>query len=156
MPRIRASQRVDRAYLDTAFILRCYLDEAGAQEVREFAHQVNQLISGEHARAEFVAALHRTLREKRISTVQFRATLAQFHDDIRWGIWTFVPITAKVCARVEDVFADLPASVALRAADALHCACARDTGLDVLYSNDRKLLDGAKFFGLTGVNLIPS
>lgn len=154
VPRVNASERVDRAYFDTAFIVRCYLDEPGANDVRGFARQVDRLISGEHARAEFVAALHRALREKRITVAQFHAVMGQFHEDVHWGIWTFVPINAHVCARVDDVFAGLPASIPLRAADALHCACAREAGLDVIYSNDRKLLEGADHFGLTGVDLI--
>lgn len=51
-------------------------------------------------------------------------------------------------------FSEIPRTTLLRAADALHLACAAEQGFTEVYSNDRHLLATAPLFGLKGFNII--
>lgn len=53
-------------------------------------------------------------------------------------------------------FADLPPDAFLRAADALHLACASEHGFAEVWSNDRHFLAAAPHFELQARNLVPA
>ena len=142
------------AYFDTAFVLKCYIPEAGSEEVRAAAASTEQLVTSELARAEFAAAMHRKRRDRVLSKRDADAVLEQFDSDCRARVWEFIPVSGAVLDRVSEAFSQLPTVVALRSADALHCATAAEIGLTEIYSNDRHLLAGASHFGLTGIDLI--
>jgi predicted nucleic acid-binding protein len=55
---------------------------------------------------------------------------------------------------VEQIFLSDPGTCFLRAADALHLACAAEHGFTEVYSNDRHLLAAAPLFGLRGIDVI--
>lgn len=58
--------------------------------------------------------------------------------------------------RLESVLSTAPATTNIRAADALHLACAAEHGFSEVYSNDRHFLLAAPLFGLEGMNVIPN
>ena len=143
-------------YFDTAFLVRLYLPDPGWEIVRAFVQTVTEVPAAcIHARFETVAALHRALREGRMNAAEFSALLDQFEKDCAGGKFKWLPISDGVTARLSTSFRALPATVFLRAADALHLACAAEHGFVEIYSNDARLPAAAPHFGIRGVNIIP-
>jgi len=141
-------------FLDTSYLARLYLEDAGFDVVREFVGSAPAVAASWHAQAELIAALHRAYRERRLGQGVFQAAVDQFLSDSKDGIFRWLPLTEGVEHRLAQVFRDAPASVFLRAADALHLACAAEHGFTEVYSNDRQFLAAAPLFGLRGVNVI--
>ena len=142
-------------YFDTSYLVRLYLDDTGCEPVRELAAQ-NEIASCWHAQAEILCALHRGLREGRLDAEQYRAQLDQFRSDRADGAFRWLPLADPILARLDRIVATAPAATFLRAADALHLACAAENGFTEIYSHDRHFLAAAPLFGLRGVNLIPT
>ena len=141
-------------YFDTAYLAKCYLNEPNAQQVRQLAASAPGLVSSEWARIEFFAVLHRNLREGKLTPGQMRQVVSYFRQDEASGVLVWLPLSPvlleQTCQRIQT----LPATLYLRAADALHLTCAAENGLLEIYSNDRHLLAAAPHFNLTGVNVI--
>lgn len=140
-------------YLDTSYLVRLYTKDAGWEKVRALA-KTDNLACCIHGQAESVAAFHRKFREGALAQKELGTLLAEFDRDSNAGAYRWLPLSPAVVARVASTFAKLPSAVALRAADAIHLACAADAGFAKVYSNDARLLTAAAHFGLTGENLI--
>ncbi len=146
--------RVNLPFFDTSYLVRLYLDDRGYEAVREFAGKGMAVATAWHARAEVVAALHRSFRERRMKQREFRAVLEQFKNDSERDLFEWIPLTDSVRRRLEAVFFKASATVFLRGADALHLACAVENGFTEVFSNDRHFLAAAPLFGLKPINLI--
>jgi predicted nucleic acid-binding protein len=141
-------------YCDTAYLLKYYFDEVGSAEVRDLIDKQKGVASVSLARLELGAAFHRKLREGLIQTKAHKALLAQFEDDHRDGLWTWLKVDDDLLDFTSNFYALLPDDVFLRASDALHLACAKENGFREVYSNDAHLLKAARHFGLKGKNVI--
>ena len=142
-------------YFDSSYLVQLYLDDAGCELVRELATG-NEIASSWHAQAEVLCALHRSLRENRLDAEQYRALLDQFRSDRDAGACRWLPLADPILARLEPILTTAPATVFLRAADALHLACAAENGFTEIYSHDRHFLAAAPLFGLHAMNVIPT
>jgi len=140
-------------YFDSSYLVRLYFADPGFEQVRELA-ATDALACAEHGRAEVVAALHRKRREGSLTERLFALVLKQFAHDRGAGAFTWLALSHAVLDRVEDRYARLPSDIAVRAADALHLACAAENGFREIYTNDHRLIDAAPHFGLTGVDVI--
>jgi predicted nucleic acid-binding protein len=140
-------------YLDTSYLVRLYTKDAGWEKVRELA-KTDGLACCIHGQAETVAAFHRKLRDGALNQKELGTLWAEFDKDSNAGAYRWLPLSPAVVARVASTFAKLPSAVALRAADAIHLACASDAGFSRIYSNDTRLLTAASHFGVIGENLI--
>ena len=75
-------------YFDAAYIAKCYLNEPGADRVREVAYGAQGLASCELARLEFASILKRHIRERHVTRREMTAILKEFEDDEKNGVWS--------------------------------------------------------------------
>jgi len=140
-------------YLDASYVARLYLNDPGFEAVRELAGR-DAVACCLHGQAEVTAAIRRKHREGVFSATQHRQVLEQFDLDCAQDAFRWLPLSPAVTDRVRAVYQGLPPACFLRAADALHLACAAENRFREIHSNDQRLLAAAGQFGLKGVNVI--
>jgi len=116
------------SYLDSGYIVKFYVDEPDSPSVRHLAESLGEVHCAALGRAEVAAALHRKLREGAFSEAAFREVIAQFEDDCARDLWTWIPVTATILAATVAVIRQVPKSLFIRGADAVHLACAHESG----------------------------
>ena len=142
-------------YFDTSYLVRLYFEYPGFMAVRSLA-ATDHVACAWHGQAETIAAFHRKFREKTIRLAQYRALFGQFAADQKAGAVTWLPAGPEINERIARIYADLPPTVYLRAADALHLATAALHGHRAVYSNDVHMLAAAPHFKLEARNVIPA
>jgi hypothetical protein len=78
-------------YFDTAYMLKCYVEEPGWEQVRAFAGSCERIACSVYGRLELHAALHRKLREERLSERGLDVVLRQLNVDESVGLWEWLP-----------------------------------------------------------------
>ncbi len=132
-----------------------YLEDHGFEVVRRLAGQASVVAAAWHAQAEVAAAFHRAYRERGIPDDAYHAMASQFTADRNANLFVWQPLNAAVLGRLEKVLRSVPRKFNLRAADALHLACAAEHGFTEAYSNDRHFLEAAPLFGIRGIDVLP-
>lgn len=140
-------------YFDTSYLVRLHTRDTGWEKVRTLA-ATDHIACCLHGQAEVASAFHRKFREGTINQRDLGTLLAEFDKDCSAGAYRWLPLSPAVIARLTHAYAALPATIALRAADAIHLACAVDAGFSTVHSNDTRLLHAAGHFGLKGLNVI--
>jgi predicted nucleic acid-binding protein len=141
-------------YFDAAYIAKCYLNEPGAERVREVARSADGLASCELARLEFAAILTRHVREGHITRREVAAVQKEFEADEANGVWQWLGVTSALLEQARTAVMTLPRTAFVRSGDALHLACAAEHGFEEVYTNDRHMLQAARYFHVTGVDVL--
>jgi predicted nucleic acid-binding protein len=63
-------------------------------------------------------------------------------------------VTSALLEKARKAVLDIPSTIFLRSGDALHLACAEEHGFKEVYTNDRHMLQAARHFHLTGVDVL--
>lgn len=141
-------------YFDAAYVAKCYLNEPGADRVREVAYAADGLASCELARLELASILKRHVRERHVSRQEMRAILKDFEEDEQNRVWQWFGVTSELLERARKAVLEIPGTAFLRAGDTLHLACAEEHGFQEVYTDDRHMLKAARHFHPTGVNVL--
>jgi len=140
-------------YFDTCYLVRLYFQDPGADRVRALA-ATDHVACAALGQAEMMAAFHRKLREGAIKPAAYAALVGQVEAHIQAGAFQWLAQDREILSRVRHVYRNLPASVFLRGADAIHLGTAAEAGFRIVYSNDAHLLAAAKHFGIEGRDVI--
>ena len=141
-------------YFDAAYVAKCYLNEPGADRVREVAYGADGLASCELARLEFASIVNRHVREHHVTRREMTAILKDFEEDEQNGVRRWFAVTSELLERARTAVLDIRSTIFLRAGDALHLAYAEEQGFEDVYTNDHHMLKAARHFHLTGVNVL--
>lgn len=141
-------------YFDAAYVAKCYLNEPGADRVRQVAYGADGLASCELARLEFASIVKRHLREQHVTRREATAILKDFEQDEKDGVWHWFGVTSALIERAREAVLHISGQVFVRAGDALHLACAQEHGFADVYTNDRHMLQAARYFRLNGVDVL--
>ncbi|NJM36697.1 MAG: type II toxin-antitoxin system VapC family toxin [Akkermansiaceae bacterium] len=142
-------------YFDTTYLYRIYSTERGHERVKKLLGGAENIATAWHGRAEFTSILLRKRREGNDPAELLESLDSQFQDDCVNGLIQLLPLSEATMLRLETVLRGAPATTIIRAADALHLACAAEHGFTEIYSNDRHFLTTAALFGLAAINVIP-
>ena len=137
-------------YFDTSYIAKFYFNEPESPRVRELVQKADGIHSSLWALAEFHAVLHRRIREGASSLKDARELALRFSEHIRDGLWSLVPVNEALLRRTGALMASAPRDLFVRTADAVHLSTAHEIGERAVWTNDRRMLAAAAYFGLTG------
>jgi predicted nucleic acid-binding protein len=141
-------------YFDAAYIAKCYLNEPGADRVRQVAYGADGFRSCEVARVEFASIVKRHLRERHITRREAPDVLKEFEQDERDAVWHWFGVTSALIEAARDTVLRVPSQVFVRTGDALHLTCPHEHGFKDVYTNDSHVLKAAKYFRVTGGNVL--
>lgn len=137
-------------YLDSAYIAKFYVNEPDAAAVRKLIGQASHTCSSWWGFLEVTCVFHRHIREGALTNAQGTELIDLFRSHVEIHIWNFLPVTDTILKITATLVRGLPASMPLRAGDAIHVATALDAGEPEIWTNDRHLLTAATYFGLKG------
>ena len=137
-------------YLDTSYIAKLYFNEPESSRVRELVRKADFIYSSLWTLAEFHAVIHGRLREGSLSPGDARDLASLFSKHIEQGLWNLIPVNEALLRRTSALMISAPRDLFIRTADAVHLATAHEAGERDVWTNDRRMLAAAPYFGLTG------
>ena len=137
-------------YLDSAYLVKYYVNEPDAAAARRLIGEAASLYSSALAMIEVTCLFRRLVRDGFLSPPQGLEATELFMDHIDGGLWNLVPISGTLLRTTLLLLRGLPPNVPLRAGDAIHLASALAVGEREIWTTDRHLLAAAAHVGLVG------
>lgn len=131
-----------KTFFDASTFAKRYVEENGSQLVDDICQEASELSLSVICVPEIISALNRRIREKRLSDQDYVAVKQYLSDDIRDAV--IINLTPEVIATSTSLLEASP----LRAMDALHVACALESGADLFVSSDKRQITAARKAGL--------
>jgi predicted nucleic acid-binding protein len=131
-----------KTFFDASTFAKRYVEESGSQLVDDICQEASELSLSVLCVPEIISALNRRIREKRLSRQDYIAVKKSLSDDVRDAV--IINLTPEVIATSTSLLEASP----LRAMDALHIACALESGADLFVSSDKKQIAAARKAGL--------
>jgi predicted nucleic acid-binding protein len=138
------------AYFDAAYLVKLYVTDPDSAKVREMVGGAETISSSALCLAEVSCALHRGVRERTVTHSEAARMRVSFSEDVERGIVRLIPVSDGVLRTVETMISRAPASMYLRAGDAIYLASAQLEGFSEIWSNDKHMLRAAPHFGVKG------
>jgi hypothetical protein len=131
-----------RTFLDSSALAKRFLDEVGSARIAVILSSASQLGLSIIATTEVVSAFCRRRREGILAPNQYRAAKDALYAEV--GDATIIPLSGQIFTRAVEILERWP----LRAADALHVACAAEWRCDLFVSADERQCKAARAYGL--------
>ena len=131
-----------KTFFDPSTFAKRYVEENGSQLVDDICQEASELSLSVLCVPEIISALNRRIREKRLSRQDYVAVKQSLSGDVRDAV--IINLTPEVIATSTSLLEASP----LRAMDALHIACALESGADLFVSSDKKQITAARKAGL--------
>ena len=131
-----------RTFFDSSAFAKRYVDEAGSDAVDVLCRQDDDLGLSVICVPEIISALNRRLREKALSSQDYRKAKGSLAADLRDT--DVVNLLPAVIASYIVILESSP----IRAMDALQVACALEWKAELFVSSDKRQINAAKKAGL--------
>lgn len=131
-----------KTFFDSSAFAKRYVEEAGSQAVDSMCQEATEVALSVLCVPEIISALMRRVREGHLTREEYTEAKQYLLQDIQdIAIINLVPQVVSVCTRILE-------TSPVRAADALHVACALEWGTELFVSADKRQVSAAKKAGL--------
>jgi predicted nucleic acid-binding protein len=131
-----------RIFFDSSAFCKRYVAEEGSTLVDELCQQAGDLGLSVICVPEIISALNRRLRERVLSTIDYRKAKGSLAADVRdANIVNLMPGVISSCLEILE-------TSPIRALDAIHVACALEWGAELFASSDKRQINAAQKAGL--------
>jgi uncharacterized protein len=131
-----------KTFFDSSAFAKRYVEEPGSQAVEALCQEATEVALCVLCVPEIISALNRRVRDGVLTRREYADVKQHLSQDIRdAAIINLVPQVVSTCTKILEVSP-------VRAADALHVACAVEWKTDVFASADKRQISAAKKAGL--------
>ena len=131
-----------RTFFDSSAFAKRYIEEPGSEDVDSLCQKAGEVGLSVLCVPEIISALNRRVREGLLTRREYAEAKQYFSEDIRDAV--IVNLVGEVVSACTKILQTNP----VRAADALHIACALEWEAELFVSADKTQISAAKRAGL--------